>query len=370
MKCDVAIVGCGVVGAAIAYELAKANLSVVAIDAGHPAEGATGAALGVMMAVATQQAQGDVVDLRLNSLQRFDPLIAELEDALRRSLPVNRRGLLRPIALDQWPKWEAAIAARRAAGYDLEVIEKADIQHLQPELAGWEIGLFSPSDRQIEPRVFALALLEAARQRGAIARFHAPVQAVKIRGDRVAALYTPTETIACGTAIVAAGVGSKLVGDMLGAPVPVVPVKGEAVRVRAPELSGGAAIAAADINLVPLPDGSHWIGATVEFNPVSPHPSVAGIQAVLQRAIALCPAIAQAELQDYWAGYRPRPSGQRAPILGNVPGLQNAILATGHYRNGVLLAPITAIAIRDLVLHGSTTACNLASFAPRSPERE
>ncbi|MEO0854648.1 MAG: FAD-dependent oxidoreductase, partial [Cyanobacteria bacterium J06648_11] len=314
-----AIVGCGVVGAAIAYELAKTELSVVAIDAGNPAEGATGAALGVMMAVATQQASGDVVDLRLNSLQRFDPLVAELEETLGRSLPVNRRGILRAISREQWPKWEAAIAARRTAGYELTVVDESDIEQFQSELAGWEIGLYSPRDRQVEPRAFTLALLQAARQRGAVTRFHAPVRSVKIRGDRVAALYTPTETIACGTTIVAAGVGSKLVGELLGTPIPIAPVKGEAVRVFSSELSAGAAIASSDLNLVPLADGSHWIGATVEFDPVSPHPSVAGVQEVLQRAIALCPAIARAELKDYWAGYRPRPKGQRAPILGYLP---------------------------------------------------
>lgn len=368
MKYDIAIVGCGVVGAAIAYELSKTDLSIVAIDASNPAEGATGAALGVLMAVATQQASGDVVDLRLSSLKRFDPLIAELEARLGRSLPVNRRGLLRAIAPEQWEKWQPAIASRREAGYDLHTLGKTDIAQMQPELSAWEQGLYSPADRQIEPRAFASALLQAAQRQGVKTLFHTPIQSVKIRGNRVAALYAAGETIACGTAIVTAGVGSRLLGDLMGTKIPIVPVKGEAVRIYSPALTAGAVVATSDMNLVPLADGSHWLGATVEFDPAHPNPSVGGVQSVLQQAIALCPAIAQAELKDYWAGYRPRPSGQRAPILGYVPGVENAIAATGHYRNGVLLAPITAIAIRDLLLHGHTSACNLERFAPRVPD--
>ncbi|MEO0802535.1 MAG: FAD-dependent oxidoreductase [Cyanobacteria bacterium J06642_2] len=363
MKCDVAIVGCGVVGAAIAYELSKTELSVVAIDAGNPAEGATGAALGVLMAVATLQASGDVADLRLHSLQRFEPLVVELEDILGRTLPVNRRGILRPIAPEQWEKWQPAIAARREAGYELHVVKPTEISYMQPDLSHWEVGLYSPADRQIEPRAFVIALLQAARRQGVQTLFHTPIQSVKIRGNRIAALYAARETIACHTAIVAAGVGSPRLGELMGARIPVVPVKGEAARVYLPSLSAGAVIATNDINLVPLVDGSHWIGATVEFEPATPHPSAGGVQSVLQQAISLCPAIAQAELKNFWAGYRPRPSGQRAPILGYIPGLENAIVATGHYRNGVLLAPLTALAIRDLILHGRTTACNLEHFA-------
>jgi glycine oxidase len=95
VNCDVLVIGCGVVGCAIAYELAAAGLSVIGVDAGEPASGATGASLGVLMGVCSRQPSGEVVELRLKSLEQFDPLIARLEADLGRTLPVNRRGILR-----------------------------------------------------------------------------------------------------------------------------------------------------------------------------------------------------------------------------------------------------------------------------------
>ncbi|MEN9229838.1 MAG: FAD-dependent oxidoreductase, partial [Thermostichus sp. DG02_5_bins_236] len=104
------------------------------------------------------------------------------------------------------------------------------------------------------------------------------------------------------------------------------------------------------------------------FHAPHPQPTLLALQDLLARAIALCPALAEATLMEHWAGQRPRPSGQRAPILGLAPSYSNLCLATGHYRNGVLLAPITAAIMRDLVLQGETQLCDLGLFALRPAE--
>ncbi|MEN9223358.1 MAG: FAD-dependent oxidoreductase [Thermostichus sp. BF3_bins_97] len=372
MNCDVLVIGCGVVGCAIAYELAAAGLSVIGVDAGDPAAGATGAALGVLVGVSSQQVGGEVVALRLKSLERFDPLIARLEEDLGRGLPVNRRGILRLLKTGEAEAWQETLVARQQAGYPLQLLSPDEVGSLQPglrtDLAG---ALYSPQDRQIEPKLFTQALLEAAQRRGSQFFFHQPVQRVKRSPDppfRLQAVYTPDLTLSAGQVILAAGLGSSLLADRLELPLPLQAVKGQALKIQARSLRLGPVITDEDLHLVPLADGSLWVGATVEFHAPHPKPTLQALQDLLTRAITLCPALADATLVDQWAGYRPRPTRQRAPILGFAPLYTNLLMATGHYRNGVLLAPITAAIMRDLLLRGETELCDLKQFAPKEKE--
>ncbi|MEN9203508.1 MAG: FAD-dependent oxidoreductase [Thermostichus sp. DG_1_6_bins_120] len=372
MKCDVVVIGCGVVGCAIAYELAVAGLSVIAVDARDPAAGSTGAALGVLVGISSQQPGGETVNLRLKSLAQFDPWIARLEADLGRSLPVNRRGLLQLLKEGEAEAWQATLLARQAAGYSLHLLSPSELGSLQPGLRTDRAGaIYSPQDRQIQPKLLTQALVEAAQSRGARFFFHQPVQRLKRSPDplfRVHAVYTPNLSLSAGQVILAAGLGSSPLADQLQLQLPLQAVKGQALRVKAPHILLGPVITDEELHLVPLGDGSLWIGATVEFHAPHPQPTLLALQDLLARAVALCPALAEATLMEHWAGQRPRPSGQRAPILGLAPGYSNLYLATGHYRNGVLLAPITAAILRDLVLQGETQLCDLRSFALRPAE--
>jgi glycine/D-amino acid oxidase-like deaminating enzyme len=109
-----------------------------------------------------------------------------------------------------------------------------------------------------------------------------------------------------------------------------------------------------DVHIVPIGEQEYWVGATVEFpdatGNVVAQPTL--LEQVRQEAMAFCPALAQATILRTWSGHRPRPEGRPAPIIGQLPGYNNVVLATGHYRNGVLLAPATALAIRDLIVSG------------------
>ncbi|MFS8893010.1 NAD(P)/FAD-dependent oxidoreductase [Synechococcus sp. O70.1] len=369
MNCDVLVIGCGVVGCAIAYELAAAGLSVIGVDAGEPASGATGASLGVLMGVCSRQPSGEVVELRLKSLEQFDPLIARLEADLGRTLPVNRRGILRLLQEEEVAAWQETLAARQQAGYDLQWLSPAEVRSLQPGLRSDLAGsIYSPHDRQIHPKLFTQALLEAAQRRGACFFFHQPVCSFQRSPDppfRVEVVHTPSLTLAAGYVVLAAGLGSSALAKELGLQMPLQAVKGQALRIQAAGIPWGPVVADGDLNLVPLGDGSLWVGATVEFQPPHAGPTLLALQDLLTRAIRLCPALAEARLLEHWAGQRPRPLGQRAPILGPAPGYANLLVATGHYRNGVLLAPISAAILRDLILEGKTDLDTLSAFAPR-----
>jgi glycine/D-amino acid oxidase-like deaminating enzyme len=106
-----------------------------------------------------------------------------------------------------------------------------------------------------------------------------------------------------------------------------------------------------DVHLVPLGKNEYWIGATVEFPDLHrPLPDPAALEQMMQQAIAFCPALQQAIRLHHWQGLRPRPEGRPAPIIEKLSGYSNVILASGHYRNGVLLAPATAKKVKDLIL--------------------
>ncbi len=366
------VIGCGVVGCAIAYELAASGLSVIGVDAGDPAAGSTGAALGVLVGISSQQPGGDAVHLRLKSLERFDPLIARLEEDLGRGLPVNRCGLLKLLKEGEAAAWQETLVARQQAGYPLQLLNPVEVGSLQPGLRSDRAGaIYSPQDRQVQPKLLTQALLEAAQRKGSQFFFHQPVQRVKRSPDppfRLHAVYTPAFTFSAGHVILAAGLGSCPVADELELRLPLQAVKGQALWVKAPGLLLGPVVTDEDLHLVPLGDGSLWVGATVEFHAPHPKPTLQALQDLLARATSLCPALAEATLLDHWAGCRPRPLGQRAPILGFAPDYVNLLIATGHYRNGVLLAPISAAIMRDLVLKGETELCNLERFTLRKGE--
>lgn len=366
MKADVVVIGCGVIGAGIAYQIALSGQSVIVVEAKDPAREATGAALGILMGIASQRTTGEALDLRLKSSRLFEPWIAQIESDIHRSLPVNRNGILHILDPGEVSDWQDTLDHRKAAGYPLDYYSQEQIKTLQPGLRP-EIteAIYSPQDRQVSPQVLTHALIQAARGRGVQFFFHQPVTQVKTISGRINALYTPDYTISAGLVIVSAGLGSAPLSELLGIRIPLQAVKGQALQVYTSRISLGPVITKKECYLVPLPDGSIGIGATVEFQAHYPQSTLQGIQSLLTQAIHLCPALAEAEILSTWSGSRPRPNGQRAPILGFVPSYQNLIVATGHYRNGVLLAPITAQIMADLVASGQTSLCDLEKFSPQ-----
>jgi glycine/D-amino acid oxidase-like deaminating enzyme len=112
------------------------------------------------------------------------------------------------------------------------------------------------------------------------------------------------------------------------------------------------AITGNDVHIVPVGGGDYWLGATVEFptNGYEIPPNQQLLESVREQAIAFCPELATASIVRTWSGLRPRPEGRPAPVIGQLPGFSNVLLATGHYRNGVLLAPATAYAIREMII--------------------
>jgi|JFJP01.1.fsa_nt_gi glycine/D-amino acid oxidase-like deaminating enzyme len=349
---NITIIGCGVIGAMLAYELSKCRitdgLEVTVMEAkSDPAMVATGASLGVLMAVCSAKARGTLVRLRLASLSKYDRLISELTEQTNQDILYNRNGLLN---LYRSPNAETTarslIEIRRKQGFELQWLEH---QKIIERFSQWQAegGLFSPCDRAVHPPQLVKALVSAATENGVKFLWNRPVKNLEdISSDRL---------------VITSGLGSNpLVATFLKNQTQdlLQPVGGQAVRVKVPNLNLKAIVHAenedgSDINIVPLGDDQYWLGATLEFE-YAPLPRQANVTLLLEQAIAWCPTFARAEVLETWAGDRPRPDGFQSPILGFVPNHPHMLIATGHYRNGVMMAPVTAQITKDLLLTGDS----------------
>src|ERR671931_71328 len=188
------------------------------------------------------------------------------------------------------------------------------------------------------------------------------VVALETAGERVSGVRTPTGVIAAGTVVLAAGVCSGDLARGAGLDLPIGPVKGQIVTLRSLAICPRHVIWARECYLAPKVDGQVVLGATEEDGNYDPRPTLAGVGALATAALEFLPAAGQLTVDGVWAGLRPAPP-DRYPLVGRVPGLANLILATAHYRNGVLLGPLTGRWVAQMIEIG-TTAPELAPFGP------
>ncbi|MCC3434047.1 FAD-dependent oxidoreductase [Microcoleus sp. PH2017_05_CCC_O_A] len=385
----IAIIGCGIVGASIAFELSKfPELKVTVFDKQPPVQGSTGAALGVLMGVISHKTKGRNWHLRETSLQRYETLIPELEAATGRKIPFNKQGILLLCSEgEDLSKWEKLAATRKSQGWKLELWEVEQVREFCPHLDlnhNIIAGIYSPQDRQVDPTTLTLALVDAAKLNGVNFQFGVEVQGIKSGQDACSTTNSlscgtgilpvtenstnPTiNLISCGTGIlpvtekfdrliVSAGLGTAAVTASLNQLVDIRPVLGQALHLRSKNPLGNPdfapVITCDDVHIVPLANQECWVGATVEFpeNGGEVQANADMLDEVMARAIALCPALAEAEIIRKWSGLRPRPEGRPAPIIEALPSNSKVLIASGHYRNGVLLAPATARSIREMIL--------------------
>ncbi len=361
----VAIIGCGVIGSAITYELSRVpGLKITLFDENVPASGSTGAALGVLMGAISQKTKGRAWQLRQASLQRYQTLIPELEALTGQIIPYNRQGILRLCLINEKEQdWQKLAEIRCSQGFPLEIWQQEQLRASCPHLSQERIiaAIYSPCDRQINPTLLTQALVAGAAINGVDCQFGVKVQNITSLASnssnlrRCCQIHTPDADFEIDWLIIAAGLGSTPLTESLAQAVDIRPVLGQALRVRLPQSLGNPefqpVITGNDVHIVPLGKGEYWIGATVEFprekGEIAAEPAL--LEKVRQEAICFCPDLATAKIMQTWSGKRPRPQAEPAPIIRELTGYSNVLLATGHYRNGVLLAPATAQAIQEKI---------------------
>ncbi|HZS02238.1 MAG TPA: FAD-dependent oxidoreductase [Chloroflexota bacterium] len=386
-----AVVGGGIIGCAVAYYLARAGARVAVLERDQIAAEASSAAAGMLAPLAEGAAPGPFLDLALASLSRFGALAAELRDATGIDVELITAGLLRP-ALDdaEAADYRASLDAQRALGLPLQWLDAAEARALEPLLTPDVRGaLYSPAEHQVNPARLTTALARAAAAHGATFRLGAVARGLLRDGDRVVGVRLADSDLPADHVVLAAGAWAAACGEWLGTPIPITPIKGQMLAVSPapgaqsnagapPPLSGGrgSQLPPASVGrggrlsrtlyartgyLVPKADGTIYVGATVERAGYDRRVTAAGASALLDALKRLAPALADATLVRTWAGLRPG-TPDHLPILGPVPGYRGVTLATGHYRNGILLAPITGELIAQAVL-GQPTTLPLAPFS-------
>jgi glycine/D-amino acid oxidase-like deaminating enzyme len=307
--------------------------------------------------VISQKKQGKGWQLRQTSLARYRSLLPELESITGKVITVNRDGLVKLLLADDGDRWQTLQRTRQRQGYPLEIWEIEQVKRHFPALQSIDLhgAIYSPWDWQIQPQGLTQGLVAAAVNQGVTCHFQTPVQPLPPAPAQGAChqLETPQGLFPVDYVIVTAGLGTTVIShqDLL-----LEPVIGQAFLLELPaSLTLTSApdwqpvLTAEDIHLVPLANRQFWLGATVEFSADYPQglPNDQLREQLWQRAIAYYPFLEQAKILNYWSGQRPRPVGESAPVIRPLNGYNNVLIASGHYRNGVLLAPATAIAVRE-----------------------
>lgn len=361
----VAIIGCGVVGAAIAYELSHhPGLEVMVFDQGEPAQQATGAALGVLMGAISQRGRGRSLKMRLDSIQIYEQWVPILEAITGQSIWYNRQGILRLcFEHENFDDWQSLAMIRQQQGWELQLYDLVHLQRQYPYLNLERItgAVYSPQDRQIDATALTLALVSATQRQGGRVYHHTAVTNIQLASQTGCYQVMAAETIwKVDWVIIAAGLGSTSLTTALHHPIDIRPVLGQALQV---ELATGLSCSALepvitgeDTHIVPIGNNNYWVGATVEMPdgemPIQMVPDPLVLQTVWDQAISFCPSLKAAAIQRTWQGLRPRPEGRPAPIVERLNEHSRVLIATGHYRNGVLLAPATAKLIGQMVQMG------------------
>lgn len=349
---DIVVVGGGVIGLSLAWRLARAGAAVTVIDAGCDDGQASIASAGMLAPLAEAQMSGPLVESGLESLRRYPGFVSELREASGVSVDLSAAGMLR-VATD-WAEADALAAAfawQKSAGLQLDWLDGEAARGLEPGLSERvRAAVLSPAEKRVEPGALLAALMEACR-RGGVRRETTRVVGFETRGRRVLTLETTAGSSRCAAVAVAAGAWSAVLARRLGVELPIFPVRGQMLALRRlPRLLRHTIYSRAGY-LVPRAEGRVDVGATVESVGFNPATTEAGDAALRASAHALAPSLGTAHVESRWAGLRPA-SGDGLPIIGPLPGWENAFISTGHFRNGILLAPYSADLLSRTILDG------------------
>ncbi|MEX1256296.1 MAG: glycine oxidase ThiO [Gemmatimonadota bacterium] len=341
---DLLVIGAGVIGLASALEAARMGLRVTVIERGQAAaRGATHAAAGMLSPLGEARNAGALFELGLRSLRMYERWVQGIEEDSGISVEFRKCGKLR-VALtdDEVGALEARAILARNRGVPAEWLPPDAIRGAGPQVTpSVRAALLIHDDFRVDNRRLGDALARAATHHGVELRMGTEAITVLAERSRFTGVrLADGSTIPAGRVLLAAGAWSPLL-EGLPAPLPVRPVRGQMLALLPATPPASQVIESEDVYLVPRDDGRVLVGATMEEAGYRIENTAAGIRRLLEGAIRLAPHLADAPLTEIWSGLRPGTSDGN-PLIGPDPELEGLLIATGHFRNGILLAPITA----------------------------
>lgn len=361
---DLVVVGGGLIGCAVAWETARRGLAVTVIERERPGAGASGAAAGMLSPLPETPAADPLHELAEASFDLFADFVAELQDLTGFDVGHRTDGKLH-IALDR--AGEAALRDslgwRAELGHPAEWLEPGEILRLEPALTpDLRGGIFDPRDHQVENRLLTRAAWAAAAAAGVEMRTGEVVAGISVESGRVTGVRLATGGVLhAGSVLIAAGAWSGTL-EGLPRPLPVRPVRGQIVVLESVPPALRRMVGTDRAYLVPRSDGRLLVGATTEEAGFDLRATAGGAGELLAAAIEVIPGLADAGVVELRVGLRPG-TADGLPILGADPECDGLYYAAGHFRNGILLAPITARLLAESIT-GGRTSHSLAPFAP------
>jgi glycine oxidase len=343
---DIIVVGGGAIGAACARELALAGQQVLVLESGGETGQAWRAAGGMLAPQIEADADDVLLDLGLKSRDRYANLASALQDTTGIDIGLWQEGIAR-VAADaaEARVLQSKVAWQRAQGHPCEWLDPSEIRRRWAWLGPMVGALWAPSDGALEPTRLVEALLTDARRLGATV-IHDRVRRLDRDRQRVLGVTGEAGSYSAASVVIAAGAWSPLI-EGLPRQLPVTPVRGQMAALRWPEGVERAIIYQKDSYILARGDEA-ILGSTMEHVGFHPEVTAKGLAGILSATMTLCPSLVRAKIRRSWAGLRPiTPDG--LPIVGPEPDLSGLWYATGHGRNGILLAALTGWLIAQMV---------------------
>jgi len=348
---DIVVVGAGIIGCAVAYELARRGASVQIVDDRPAGMGATQASAGVLAPYIEAREGSPLLELTVRSLDLFDKFIARVASIGGGPIMYRRTGTL-DLAMQEetLQRFREAADLLRRRGVAAELVDPLRAQALEPHLSDGVLGgLLIPSHGFVAASQLTRALAAAARRHGAQLIEDGRVRRIaRAAGDLV--VETDRGPLMGNAVVLAAGSWSGQIDiEGVGARVPVRPVRGQLLQLAWVGPALRRTTWAERCYLVPWDDGTVLVGATVEDAGFDERTTAAGVRDLLEAACELVPRASTADVVAARAGLRPA-TPDELPVIGASSVLPNLMYATGHYRNGILLSPLTAQLVADAML--------------------
>jgi glycine oxidase len=356
---DTLIVGGGLIGCALASELAARGQRVTLLERGEPGGEASGAAAGMLSPQAEARSASEFFDLALESRGLYPAWASALFEETGVDVGYRRGGLLRCVfggpglegAGTEGEDLYASYAWQRRAGL---AVEDRPPSALAPELAGRlsrdvRRAVFFPDEAAVDPPALVRAAWLSAQRRGVRLRTGVCAQRFRVQKGLCVGVETDAGDFTAGATVDCAGAWAAF--DPSGrVAIPVHPVRGQMVKLRLEGPPLRTMVCSDEVYAVPRPEGTVLVGSTVELVGFHKAVTAEAVERLIAGAIALLPELRSAQFVSAWSGLRPgTPDG--LPMLGE-SGLPGLFLATGHFRNGILLAPVTAKVMADLLTNG------------------
>lgn len=359
---DILIIGGGIIGCTLARELARVCKRVVVVERRRIGSGASSAAAGLLTPAVSTSEAGALIDLCLDSASSYQQWIEELRQDGAGDVGFGRPGLL-----DVWTE-EAQAEVKRAelslqSQRQVEILSESEVRRREPALTGPVAGAaFYPHDGLVDPVRLIGAVALVAERAGVVFHEMEPVLDAVRDGDHVSAVHTVAASYRPGLVVLTAGAWSGGLAQTLGLSLPTIPVKGQMLLADCRVAPIHGPLFAGDALFVPQADGRLALGVTVEHAGFDDRVTLDGVRRVLTSTCAVAPAVGGLPLIRAWAGLRPAtPDGW--PYTGPVPPLRNLWVSTGHFRKGILLAPVCARLMAQSILANHLDEC-LAPFKP------